>query len=132
MPTKQQTVDDYLAHCTPEHRTVLMALRKTILALVPGAEEVISYGVPTIRFEKKMLIGFGASAKHCALYPLNPKVMTGLHNEFKDFVVTKGSIQFTPDQPLPELAVHKLVRARIRDNRQITKAKKSKDSKRNH
>ncbi len=69
MANKTQPVDEYLAGLPEDKRAALEELRKTIRDVVPGAEERISYGLPAFRFEGRMLVGYGATAKHCALYP---------------------------------------------------------------
>jgi len=59
------SVETYLAAPSPDTRAALQALRKTIRAAAPDAEECISYQIPAFRLNG-MLVGFGASAKHCA------------------------------------------------------------------
>ena len=67
MASKPRTIDDYLAGTSHDQRAALEALRKTIQAAAPKAEECISYGIPAFRL-KKPLVGFGATKNHCAFY----------------------------------------------------------------
>jgi uncharacterized protein YdhG (YjbR/CyaY superfamily) len=105
------TVDDYLAGLGDDQRTALERLRKTIHSIVPRAEECISYQLPAFRLDGKVLVWFGATAKHCAFYPggLAPE----FQRELTDYDTSKGTIRFQPDQPLPVALVRKLVKARI-------------------
>jgi uncharacterized protein YdhG (YjbR/CyaY superfamily) len=64
---KPKTIDGYLAGLDDDTRAALEKLRTDITAAAPGAEECISYGVPAFRL-KGMLVGFGATPKHCAFY----------------------------------------------------------------
>jgi len=64
--TKANTIDEYLAPLSNEKRAALEKLRRAIQAAAPKAEECISYGVPAFRLGGRMLVAFGAAAKHCA------------------------------------------------------------------
>src|SRR4051812_30784652 len=64
-----RTVDDYLAGLGDDQLTALERLRRTIHSIVPRAEECISYQLPAFRLDGKVLVWFGATAKHCAFYP---------------------------------------------------------------
>ncbi len=58
------TIDSYLATLSPEERAALEKTRKTIRAAAPGAEECISYQLPAFKLDGKLLVAFGAAAKH--------------------------------------------------------------------
>lgn len=115
MTVKPKTIDEYLASVGEEQRTALQKLRKTIRAAAPGAEECISYMIPAFRL-KGMLVGFGATSKHCAFYLMSGTVVNAHQDELKDYDTSKGTIRFQPDAPLPAALVRKLVKARIAEN----------------
>jgi uncharacterized protein YdhG (YjbR/CyaY superfamily) len=48
MAQKFTDVDDYLASLPPDVRAVLQQVRETIHQAVPGAQETISYNIPTM------------------------------------------------------------------------------------
>ena len=54
-------IDTCLADVPGDKRAVLEALRRRIRAILPDAEEVISYGVPAFCVEGKVVIGFRAN-----------------------------------------------------------------------
>ena len=114
--TKPKTIDEYLAQSTPEQRAALEKLRKAIHAVAPGAEEYIGYGLAGFKFNERPLVYFGAWENHCALYAASPAVQKQFQKELKGFEVSKGTIRFTPDKPLPVALVKKLVKARIAEN----------------
>ena len=62
---KASTIDEYLGNLSDDKRAALEKLRKTIRAAAPQAEECISYQMPAFRLNG-MLVGFGATANHCA------------------------------------------------------------------
>ena len=106
------THDDYLAALSADKRDALEKLRKDIKAAAPKAEECISYGIPGFRLNGKLLVSYGAAAKHCAFYP--GSIVQKLKKELKDYDTTgKGTIRFSADKPLPGALVRKIVKARI-------------------
>jgi uncharacterized protein YdhG (YjbR/CyaY superfamily) len=106
-----RTVDEYLAPLPPEKRAALQRLRRHIKAAAPGAEECISYGIPAFRLDGKLLVHFGAAAKHCAFYP--GAVVESNRDELKHYDTSKGTVRFQPDTPLPAALVRKLVKAQV-------------------
>ncbi len=118
MTPKPRNIDEYLAAFSDDKRAVLERLRKTIKAAAPKAEECISYRLPAFRFEGRMLVAFGAAAKHCALYPMSSATIAAHKQELSDYDTSKGTIRFKPDHPLPAALVRKLVKARIAENRE--------------
>jgi uncharacterized protein YdhG (YjbR/CyaY superfamily) len=108
-----KNVDEYLAGVPEPARSTLNKIRATIRSAVPsGATEAISYRIPTIKY-KGSLLAFAAFSKHCSLFPMSYAVMAALENELKRFEVSKGTIRFPVDKPLPASLVKKLVKARI-------------------
>ena len=112
--TGVKTIDEYLAPLGHDQRAALERLRRTIRAAAPGAEECISYQLPAFRLDGRLLMAFGAAAKHCALYP--GTVVETCKEELEEYDTSKGTIRFQPDHPLPAALVRKLVKARIAEN----------------
>jgi uncharacterized protein YdhG (YjbR/CyaY superfamily) len=110
-----RTIDEYLAALSEDKRAALEKLRKTIRSAAPKAEECISYQIAAFR-QNGMLVGFGATANHCAFYLLSSSTVAAHQNELKDYDTSKGTIRFPPDKPLPAALVRKLVKARIAEN----------------
>jgi uncharacterized protein YdhG (YjbR/CyaY superfamily) len=104
--------DEYLAALGGDQRHALEKLRKEIKTAAPNAEECISYGIPGFRLNGKLLVSYGAGAKHCAFYP--GSIAQQFKNELKGYDTSgKGTIRFTADKPLPTALVRKIVKARI-------------------
>jgi uncharacterized protein YdhG (YjbR/CyaY superfamily) len=108
---KIETIDDYLAGLDEDKRAALERLRKTIKTIVPRAEECISYQLPAFRLDGRVLVWFGAASKHCAFYPGGS--VDDFKRELEDYDISKGTIRFQPDRPLPVALVRKLIKARI-------------------
>jgi uncharacterized protein YdhG (YjbR/CyaY superfamily) len=114
---KPTTIDEYLADVKPDQRSVLATLRKSIHSVAPEAEECISYGIPAFRLNGRSLVFFGAWANHCSFYPGSSTTLKNFRTDLKPFQVTKGTIRFSPDKPLPIALVKKLLKARIAEKR---------------
>ncbi len=112
----KNSIDTYLAALPDDKRGVLEILRKTIRATAPRAEECISYQLPAFRFDGKLLVAFGATAKHCAFFPMSGTAVEAHQDELKGHSRSKGTIRFQPDKPLPAGLVRKLVKYRIAEN----------------
>ncbi len=110
---KPRTIDEYITKVNSDQRATLEKLRRTILAAAPGAEECISYGIPAFRLNGRSLVFFGAWANHCAFYPGNSVTFKKFRNDLKAFHISKGTIRFSPEKPLPAALVKKLVKARM-------------------
>ncbi|GFO68009.1 hypothetical protein GMLC_15880 [Geomonas limicola] len=119
MPTRPENpIDTYLRGMPPEKRAVLEALRERIRTLVPGAEETISYGIPAFRVEGKVVIGFRANRNDYAIYPFSGGAAERFPEELRGRTVTSGSIHFTPDMPIPDDLLRRLVAWRLQANRE--------------
>ena len=116
MAAKPKTIDEYLAAVSADKRAALEKLRKTIRTAAPRAEECISYGLPAFRLDGRMLVAFGATANHCALYPMSSTTVEAHGEELRGYDTSKGTIRFQPGKPLPATLVRKLVKARIAEN----------------
>ena len=113
---KPTTIDAYLTAVTPRQRTVLEKLRRAVHSAAPGAEEYIGYGLAGFKHGGRPLVHFGAWENHCALYAASPKTQARFQDALKGFEVSKGTIRFTVEKPLPLTLVNRLVKARIAEN----------------
>jgi uncharacterized protein YdhG (YjbR/CyaY superfamily) len=108
-------IDAYLATLPADQREALQRLRAQIARLVPDAEETISYGMPAFKLRGRAVVWFAAWKAHCSLYPLTGTFLEAHADALKGYRRTKGSLHFTPDHPLPQALVERLVRARLAD-----------------
>lgn len=106
-------VDAYLAEVEEPKRSTLEALRRSILTVIPDAEEGISYGMPAYRVGGKVVAGFAAFKNHLAYLPHSGEVLAGLGDRLDGYTCTRGSLHFAIDQPLSEDLVRVLVDAKL-------------------
>jgi len=127
MPRKPTTIDEYLAGVTADQRAALEKVRKAVRAAAPKAEEGISYGLAAFRLDGKPLVAFGASASHCAFYPMSSTTVAAHADDLAGYETSKGTIRFPADRPLPAALVRKLVKARIAENAALVARPKKSD-----
>lgn len=108
-------VDEYLRGIEEPSRSTLTALRRTILEIIPEAEQVISYRVPAFRVRGTIVAGFAAFSHHLSYLPFSGSVLGQLADELDGYTMTKGSLHFPLDQPLPKSLVEKLIATRLTD-----------------
>ncbi len=110
-----EEVDRYLAALDEPKRATLEALRRSILEVVPEAEQGISYGMPAFKVEGKTVAGFAAFKHHVSYLPHSGSVLASLAADVAAYETSKGSLRFAVDKPLPRQLVKKLVRTRMRE-----------------
>ena len=108
-------VDEYIALAPEEVQARLKALRATILAAVPDAQERISYGMPTYEY-KGWLMYFAVWKRHIGLYALTTPVLEAYKDELTGYVTAKGTVQLPLDEELPVALIEELVKAQAREN----------------
>jgi uncharacterized protein YdhG (YjbR/CyaY superfamily) len=109
------SIDEYLAGVPEPARSTLNRIRAAIRAAVPPeTTETISYRMPAFKY-KGVLVWFAAFSNHCSFFP-TASVIEAFKNELKDYSISKGTIQFPIDKPLPAALVKKMVKLRVAQN----------------
>ncbi|MBI1418460.1 MAG: DUF1801 domain-containing protein [Limimaricola sp.] len=108
-------VDSYLATLPDAQRACLADLRQRLRALLPDADEVISYAMPGFRLQGKMVAGYAGFARHCGFYPHSGGVIPSFAAELAaaGFRTSKSGVTFTPDHPLPDALLGRILDARL-------------------
>jgi len=113
-------VEAYLAAVPEPARNTLEKTRAMIRKLAPaGAVERIGYGMPGFYY-KGPLIWYAAAKDHCALYP-TPWPIEVLADELKKYEVSKGTIRFALDKPMPATLMKKIVKLQVERNERKAK-----------
>ena len=108
-------IDEYLAGVPEPARSTLNKIRAMIRsAAPPEATEKISYRIPAFEY-KGMLVWFAAFSDHCSFFPTS-SMIEKFKDDLKEYVISKGTIQFPVAKPLPATLVKKLVKARVAEN----------------
>jgi uncharacterized protein YdhG (YjbR/CyaY superfamily) len=105
-------MDDYLDGLPPAQKAALARVRAVVDGVVPEAEEGISYGMPAFLYAGRPLLGFRAAKRHLSVFPFSPAAIEAVKDRLEGFDLSKGTIRFSPDSPVPEDLLADLVRAR--------------------
>jgi len=116
-----QSINDYISKFPPEIQEKLNHLRKVIKESAPGAEEKISYQMPTFALYGN-LVHFAAYDHHIGFYPA-PSGIDAFKQELSEYKWAKGSVQFPLDKPLPYELISKIVKFRVAENIKQAKGK---------
>ena len=108
-------IDRYLAGLDEPQRSTLDALRKSIMEVVPGAEQSISYGMPAFKVGGKTVAGFAAFKNHLSYLPHSGSVLATLSDDVAPYETSKGSLKFAINKPLPKRLVKKLIHTRMQE-----------------
>lgn len=121
---KPKDIDEYIGMFPPETQKILQQIRAIIREVVPGANEAISYGIPTFNLNGTYLVYFAAYKKHIGFYPM-PARIDEIDKELASYKTSgKGTIQFPLNKPVPFDLITKIVRFKLKENIERTEKKK--------
>ncbi len=128
--TKFKTVDEYLAAFPREVSDRLKQMRKIVRQVAPKAEELISYNMPAYKLNG-FLVSFAAWKKHTGLYPI-PAGDETFKKQIAVYKDAKSTAQFPYDAPLPVRLIARMVKFRVKENKERLKPKESVASLKSH
>jgi uncharacterized protein YdhG (YjbR/CyaY superfamily) len=114
-PEPPESIDEYIAAFSPEIAAVLQKVREAVRSAAPEAEERISYRMPAY-FQDGVVVYFAAFRKHIGVYP--PVSDEKLKIALEPFAGPKGNLQFPLAEAIPYALIRRVVKARLRENRQ--------------
>jgi uncharacterized protein YdhG (YjbR/CyaY superfamily) len=100
---------DYIASLDGPERDAVEHVRARALELVPDAEEGMSYGMAALRYHGSPLVSARVAAKHIGLYPFSPVAIEVVAPDLPGYSLAKGTVRYTPDNPLPDDVLDRLV-----------------------
>jgi uncharacterized protein YdhG (YjbR/CyaY superfamily) len=107
-------IDAYLEQLEEPKRSTLIQLRLDILAVLPRAEQCLSYALPAFKVDGKTIAGFAAFKTHLSYLPHSGSVFPELAEELAGYEKSSGALRFEVDRPLPAGLVTKLIDVRLR------------------
>ena len=107
--------DEYFAAASEPDRAELERIRRFVRQTVPEAEEATSYGLPAFKYKQRPLLGFRISKNHLSIFPFSPEAIDAARDALVGFDLSKGTIRFTADQPVPEDALEQILSHRLRE-----------------
>jgi|SRR5580704_443980 uncharacterized protein YdhG (YjbR/CyaY superfamily) len=108
-------IDTYLAGLDETRRETLDEVRRRILAVIPEAEQCISYSVPAFRVDGKTVAGLAAFKNHLSYLPHSGSVLPSMAAELGGYEQTKSALHFPIDQPLDRPVIAALIATKMRE-----------------
>ena len=113
MATAFANIDDYIASFPEGVRPVLQRVRDTIGDVAPGADETISYGMPTMTLDGRYLVYFAGWKNHISLYPA-PAGDESFDRQIAPYRASKGTLKFPLRKPVPYDLIEQVVQLLVK------------------
>ena len=117
------SVDEYIASQPEVVQGVLERVRRTIRKAVPGAEETITYQMPTYKLNGRAVLYFAGWRQHYSLYPSTDHVVAAFKDDLAKYEVNKGTIRFPLSEPVPVKLIEGIAKVRAKEVAGRCKAK---------
>jgi uncharacterized protein YdhG (YjbR/CyaY superfamily) len=128
--TGLESVDDYIASQPEAVQAILKRVRNIIRKAVPGAEEMISYKIPTYKLQGRPVLYFAGWNRHYSLYPSNSRLVAAFQHELAPYELSKGAIRFPLSGPVPVKLIERIAKFRAKEVTEGEKAKAAAKKKR--
>lgn len=109
-----KTITAYIKAAPRETREILQKMREVISATSPKAEETVKYGIPTFVLNGENLVHFGGFKKHVSFFPTSSPIPV-FKKELAKYQLSKGTIRFSLEEPIPYALIKKITRYRMKE-----------------
>ena len=117
------SIDAYISAFPGDVQQKLFKIKNVIARAAPGAEQSISYRIPTFKFAGRPLLYFAAFKEHIGLYPIAASVKVVFKKELAVYAQSKGTVRFPLGQPVPYALIGRIAKFRVKENADAAKAK---------
>ena len=107
------SVDDAIADVAGPARDALQHVVDVARALAPEAVDGVSYGMPALKVAGKPLISVMAAKDHLSVFPFSGSAVDAMRGRLDGWSLSKGTIRFSAEHPVPDDVLADLVRARL-------------------
>ena len=111
----RKAVDKYIASQPKAVQPTLTRVRSTIRKAVPGAEETISYGIPTFKQHGRPVIYFAGWSQHYSIYPSSDRLVAAFKAALAPYTISKGTIRFPLSEPVPVKLIERIAKFRAKE-----------------
>ncbi len=108
--TEFKSVNEYIATHPKGVQAVLQRVRSAISKAVPGAEEAISYQIPTFKLHGTYVVYFAGWKQHYSLYPANERLVAAFKGDLARYEISKGTIRFPLSEPVPAKLIERIAK----------------------
>ncbi len=121
--TDFKSVDEYIASQPEAVQGLLERVRSTIRKAVPGADEMISYQIPTFKLHGAPVLSFAGWKQHYSLYGATDRVVAAFKDELAPYELSKGTIRFPLSERVPVKLIERIAKFRAKEAVGSRKAK---------
>ena len=121
---KATTVKEYIKKVPADIREQFITLHELIVQSAPGAESIISYGMPAIKWNG-IVVYYANWENHMAIYPM-PSAMKAFASSLGGYVTSMSTIQFPHGKTIPKKLIRDIVKFRMEENKIKAENKKRK------
>jgi uncharacterized protein YdhG (YjbR/CyaY superfamily) len=118
--TDFKSVDQYIATHPKDVRVILQRVRRAIRKAVPGAEETISYQIPTYKLHGAYVVYFAYS-----LYPVTDYLVAAMKGDLAPYKISKGTVRFPLSAPVPVKLIERIAKLLVKEAARRAKAKRA-------
>ena len=118
---KATTIDEYISSSPEPTQLLLKQIRMAISKAVPEAGEKMSYQMPTFTLAGN-IVHFAAYKHHIGFYP-GAGAIIEFNKELSAYVLSKGTVRFALDKPLPLDLIASIAQYRAKENLKKEKQK---------
>ncbi len=115
--TDFKTVSEYIRSRPRPVQAALRQVRTAIRGALPDADEVISYQIAAYRYREGMIVFFAGWKAHYSLYPATPGVVTAFKKQLAGYELSKGTIRFPLEKPVPVKLIARIAKFRAKEVR---------------
>jgi len=111
-----QSVNGYIAAQPKAVRATLRGVRSALRKALPGAQEVISYGIPTYRLHGRSVIAFAGWKRHYSIYPVTARLIAAFGDALAPYEYNaKGTLRLPLDEPVPARLLARIAKFRVKE-----------------
>jgi uncharacterized protein YdhG (YjbR/CyaY superfamily) len=110
-----KSVSEYIATHPKRVQTILRRIRSTIRKAMPGAEEMISYQIPTYQLPSGVRLFFAGWKQHYSIYPASPRMVAAFKQDLAPYKISKGTIRFPLSEPIPVRLIERIAKFRAKE-----------------
>ena len=103
----------YFDKYSQKHNKTALNLRTNILSIIPKADEVVKYNMPTYRLDGNDICGILINKNHIGFYPYSGSIINNFPEIKKKYQTTKGSIHIPIGETINKTLLRKIISLRI-------------------
>jgi len=113
--TDERAMDDFLDTRDPEVRAAFARIVEAAQASVPQAVQGLTYAMPALLYRNKGLVAFNEGKSFLSVYPCSGWVVEQVADQLPNHSLSKGTIRFTVDNPIPDDVLTSIIRLRRKE-----------------